>query len=248
MRRCVLFRGDGSVRFSARDSCRVRLRDALRGWGWLLSERTVMPAGKVRVKFLLLGCGHSRAVRVAFPPEHFKAPLPLPDDFVGFYTLAMDPHAGAWDKLVTLDHNPDAKPDVLHDLESLPYPFESASFDAIHAYEVLEHTGRQGDWRFFFAQFSELWRLLRPGGYLVASTPLATSPWAFEPEKLPGPARHAEPHAHERFPARLPRGLRPRALARTARCRQRRMGAPRGETEPDSRYPLTPLRKRRDGT
>ena len=29
-------------------------------------------------------------------------------------------------------------------------PFGDDAFDEIHAYEVLEHTGRQGDWRFFF--------------------------------------------------------------------------------------------------
>ncbi len=76
-----------------------------------------------------------------------------------------------WTKLVTLDHNSDHHPDVVHDLEQLPYPFEDNSFDEIHAYEVLEHTGQQGDWRFFFAQFSELWRILKPGGYLAATTP-----------------------------------------------------------------------------
>lgn len=44
-------------------------------------------------------------------------------------------------------------------------------WDEIHAYEVLEHLGRQGDALSFFAQMSELWRLLKPGGYLVAEVP-----------------------------------------------------------------------------
>lgn len=84
-----------------------------------------------------------------------------------------------WDELVTLDLNPDHKPDVVHDLEELPYPFEDNEFDEIHAYEVLEHTGQQGDWRFFFAQFTEFWRILKPGGALVASVPHWAGKWAW---------------------------------------------------------------------
>jgi hypothetical protein len=39
--------------------------------------------------------------------------------------------------------------------------------------------GRQGDWQFFFDQFYELWRILKPGGYLVATVPMWDSPWAW---------------------------------------------------------------------
>lgn len=84
-----------------------------------------------------------------------------------------------WDNLTTLDHNPDHKPDVVHDLECVPYPFEDDAFDEVHAYEVLEHLGAQGDWRTFFAQFAELWRILKPGGYLVATCPSWRSMWAW---------------------------------------------------------------------
>jgi SAM-dependent methyltransferase len=84
-----------------------------------------------------------------------------------------------WSRLVTLDNNPEHAPDVLHDLETLPYPFPDESFDEIHAYEVLEHTGAQGDARFFFEQFSELWRILRPGGFLAATCPSWRSMWAW---------------------------------------------------------------------
>ena len=48
-----------------------------------------------------------------------------------------------------------------------------------HAYECLEHVGRQGDFRFFFDQFSDLWRILKQGGALVGTVPLPTSPWAW---------------------------------------------------------------------
>jgi SAM-dependent methyltransferase len=84
-----------------------------------------------------------------------------------------------WDGLVTLDINPDHEPDVVHDLTALPLPFADNQFDEIHAYEVLEHTGQQGDWRFFFAQFAEFYRILKPGGKLFGSSPAAMSKWAW---------------------------------------------------------------------
>ncbi len=81
--------------------------------------------------------------------------------------------------LTTLDFNADHSPDVVWDLEELPLPFEDESFDEIHAYEVLEHTGTQGDWKFFFAQFSDLWRILKPGGHLFVTCPSYKSMWAW---------------------------------------------------------------------
>ena len=62
-------------------------------------------------------------------------------------------HAGGferWGSLTTLDFMERNKPDVLWDLETLPYPFPADEFDEIHAYEVLEHIGDQGDWKTFF--------------------------------------------------------------------------------------------------
>lgn len=85
----------------------------------------------------------------------------------------------AWTNLVTLDIEARHKPDVVHDLESLPLPFPDDSMDEIHAYDVLEHTGRQGDWRFFFAQWSDFWRILKPGGLFLGIVPLPMSRWAW---------------------------------------------------------------------
>lgn len=84
-----------------------------------------------------------------------------------------------WEDLITLDNNPHHKPEVLWDLTRLPLPFEDNQFDEIHAYEVLEHTGNQGDYRFFFAQFSEFWRILKPDGKLFGSCPHWKSIWAW---------------------------------------------------------------------
>lgn len=106
---------------------------------------------------LLLGCGKDWTKKVTFP----EVP-------------------GEWSKdLITLDINEDCNPHVLHDLNQLPYPFDDDMFDEIHAYEVLEHCGTQGDWRFFFDQFSELHRILKPNGYLVGTCPNWDSVWAW---------------------------------------------------------------------
>jgi SAM-dependent methyltransferase len=84
-----------------------------------------------------------------------------------------------WSHLVTLDMDPAVKPHVLHDLNDIPYPFADDTFDEIHGYEVLEHCGKQGDWRFFFNQFHEFWRILKPGGHIVATVPQWDSEWAW---------------------------------------------------------------------
>lgn len=84
-----------------------------------------------------------------------------------------------WHDLVTLDIDPDCGADVLWDLNERPLPFVDGEFDEIHAYEVLEHVGRQGDWREFFAEFSEYHRILKLGGLLIASVPRWDSPWAW---------------------------------------------------------------------
>lgn len=81
--------------------------------------------------------------------------------------------------LVTLDIEATHNPDVVHDLNVMPWPFADNSFDEVHAYEVLEHLGKQGDAKSFFAHFSEIWRILKPDGCLYASCPMWDSPWAW---------------------------------------------------------------------
>lgn len=108
----------------------------------------------LRRRELLIGCGRRRSK-----------------------TLYLDEFGPEWSDVTTLDLFDTHQPDVVWDLEKLPLPFEDDSFDEIHAYEVLEHTGHQGDWRFFFAQFSEFWRVLRPCGVLAGTSPASGSPW-----------------------------------------------------------------------
>jgi SAM-dependent methyltransferase len=107
-------------------------------------------------KELLIGCGHSRVKRLK----------PADGD-------------EQWANLVTLDFNPAVNPDVVWDLNKTPWPFDDNQFDEIHAYEVLEHLGHQGDYKSFFAHFEEVWRILKPGGYLFGSTPAWDGLWAW---------------------------------------------------------------------
>lgn len=80
---------------------------------------------------------------------------------------------------ITLDMMEHVKPDVVWDLCNLPLPFEDEEFDEIHAYEILEHTGAQGDWKFFFRQFDEFWRILKPNGSMCITVPRFDSIWAW---------------------------------------------------------------------
>lgn len=98
-----------------------------------------------------------------------------------------------WGDLVTLDAEESHRPDWIFDLSTLgdrfnlsntlsariALPFSDNHFDEIHAYEVLEHIGDQGDYRKFFAQFSEFWRVLKPNGLLLASVPRWDRQWAW---------------------------------------------------------------------
>jgi hypothetical protein len=83
-----------------------------------------------------------------------------------------------WTGLLTLDINPDHKPDIVRDVHDIPLPFPDHSLNEVHAYEVLDHVGRQGDDRFFLDQFADFWRMLKPGGHPCGSVPTVTSPWA----------------------------------------------------------------------
>lgn len=122
---------------------------------------------------LLIGCGHARRKLIVPPNSSVE-----------------------WRGLVTLDVNEYVLPDIRCDIDHIPWNpsfvsdenvpdsvynkggyIEDSCADEIHAYEVLEHLGGQGHYHKFFWHFSEIWRVLKPGGYLCATVPSRYSPW-----------------------------------------------------------------------
>jgi hypothetical protein len=81
-------------------------------------------------------------------------------------------------ELITIDMNPDAGVDVVHDCSVRPLPFPDGHFHEIHAYDCLEHWGAQGDWRAWFDEMAEYHRLLVPGGELAAVVPVGADYYA----------------------------------------------------------------------
>lgn len=58
-----------------------------------------------------------------------------------------------------------AGPDIVHDLNVFPYPFDDSSIDEIFASHILEHLDRP------FEVMREFHRVLRPGGELIVKVP-----------------------------------------------------------------------------
>jgi len=80
---------------------------------------------------------------------------------------------------VTLDFNDEVNPDVVWDLRVHPLPFEDNEFDEIHAYHILEHLAQQGDYEFFFNEFNEYYRILKPEGRFYGVVPAVFGIWAW---------------------------------------------------------------------
>ena len=66
---------------------------------------------------------------------------------------------------VGIDSNPRSDADVLHDLDSVPYPFPDDEFDLIVGNQVIEHVDD------ILAVMAELYRIARPGAVIRLDTP-----------------------------------------------------------------------------
>lgn len=143
------------------------------------------------MRILFLGAGYSSARRIA--PEH--------DEGRTYREAGWPMPTGA--EIFTLDKNPAAAPHILADLERFDcnnrwsvddvrrpvdlerspegtaWTLRSSYYDEVHAYEILEHIGAQGDVTTFYLQMNELWRILKPGAHLCGTVPSAHSPWAW---------------------------------------------------------------------
>lgn len=146
------------------------------------------------MKILFLGAGYSSDRRIA--PER------LPE--WRYTTQGWPAPSGA--AIHTLDRNPDTAPLIVADLERFDrndrwrvqltqraqgaietvricggdgWTLPDDAYDEVHAYEILEHIGAQGDVATFYRQMNELWRILKPGGHLCGTVPSARSIWAY---------------------------------------------------------------------
>lgn len=104
---------------------------------------------------LLLGAGNCRLKRIH--------PVSAPD----------------WNgELITIDMNPNCGATIVWDLENRPLPFEDDTFDEMGAFDVLEHLGKQGDWRGWFDEMAEYHRILKPGGIFGVIVPIGGDAFA----------------------------------------------------------------------
>jgi SAM-dependent methyltransferase len=135
---------------------------------------------------LLLGCGFSRTKRLGLPREPLEwrdlvtcdiNDKCAPDLIMDLDGCAMYGMVGK--QWITCG------PATEKGQRFLEYPagelywatLRENSFDEVHAYEVLEHLGQQGDASSFFSTFENVHRILRPGGHLFATVPSRYSAW-----------------------------------------------------------------------
>lgn len=84
--------------------------------------------------------------------------------------------ANKYEGAIGLDNNPKTAADVIHDLGSIPYPFEDNEFDLIVSRHVVEHVPD------VMAFIGELHRITKRGGRIKLVTPHYTNPdWANDP-------------------------------------------------------------------
>ncbi len=71
---------------------------------------------------------------------------------------------------IGVDVNRRADADIRADLNRLPYPFQSNTFDQILCKDILEHLDN------FVGVMEEIYRITKPGGTIYVHAPFASSP------------------------------------------------------------------------
>jgi len=74
---------------------------------------------------------------------------------------------------IGVDFNDRTAADVIHNLNSFPYPFEDSSFDEIYIDNCLEHLDD------VMRVMEEVYRICKPGGFVKVIVPYFRSIWAF---------------------------------------------------------------------
>lgn len=96
--------------------------------------------------------------------------------FAGMKILDVGCGANKFEGAIGLDSNPRTAADVIHDLGSVPYPFDDNEFDLIVSRHVAEHVPD------VMAFVGELYRIARPGATIKLVTPHYTNPdWPTDP-------------------------------------------------------------------
>ncbi len=77
---------------------------------------------------------------------------------------------------IGMDRSPNTVADLIHDLESIPYPFVRNTFDEVTGRHVIEHVGD------LLGLVEEIHRITKPGGIIRFLAPHYTNPdWATDP-------------------------------------------------------------------
>lgn len=74
---------------------------------------------------------------------------------------------------IGMDINPRVSPDVLHDLNEIPYPFKDSTFNEIYADNIIEHLND------IIKVVEELHRIGKPGALVKIFVPYFRAKWAF---------------------------------------------------------------------
>jgi SAM-dependent methyltransferase len=72
---------------------------------------------------------------------------------------------------INVDNNPHSKADVVHDLNSYPYPFEDNEFDEVLASHIIEHLNDPLDF------LQEIYRVSKKGAKIIIKCPHFSCNW-----------------------------------------------------------------------